>query len=238
MTMPEKTNGIVLKYIRYGESSAVCKIFTRSFGLKSFMLKGAIKKKSGKQSVLQPFTPVEVTFRMKESNQLQYLHGIARSLSIKSIPFDIRKSTICIFLDEVLYNTLSEDYVNEDLFDFVERFIQLLDLSEKPENYHLFFLVRLTRFYGFPPQTKEDGDYFNLAEGGFINHLSGVAALDKKESLALRQLINTNADQLEDVRMSVETRQALLRGMMEYFKLHLGNWKPVRSLEVFDTVFH
>lgn len=238
MSGTAKTNGIVLKVIRYGDSSAVCKIFTREYGLQSFMVKGAIRKKTGKQSLLQPFTPVEVTFRHKESNQLQYLHGISRSMVLSSLPFDIRKSTICLFLDELLMNTLSEDYVNHDLFDFVEHFIELLDHSQKPENYHLFFLVRLSSFYGIAPQPEPPGKFFDLSEGQFVNRLGGFPALGEEESVVLLKLLHTPASQIEELDIRSKVRQSLLHGLLEYFSLHLGHWRPMKSIEILESVFH
>ncbi|MFZ6053489.1 DNA repair protein RecO [Halocola ammonii] len=238
MSGATKTNGIVLKFIRYGDSSAVCKIFTRNYGLKSFMVKGAMRKKTGKQSLLQPFTPVELSFRHRDTNQLQYLQGISRSMVLLSLPFDIRKSTICLFLDELLLNTLSEDYVNQELFDFVEHFIELLDHSEKPENYHLFFLMRLSSFYGIAPQNQGKGKYFDLSEGEFVSRPGGLPTLDEEESAALLKLLQTPASQIEDLKISGKVRQKLLHGLLEYFSLHLGHWKPMRSLEILESVFH
>ena len=202
------------------------------------MIKGAVRKKTGKQSMLQPFTPVELTFRHRDTNQLQYLQGFSRTMVLTSLPFDIRKSTIAMFLDELLLNTLSEDYVNLELFDFTEHFIELLDHSEKPENYHLFFLVRLTSFYGIAPQTHKQGKFFDLSEGVFVNRLGGFPALDEEESAVLIKLLETPASQIEELKISGKVRQQLLHGLLEYFSLHLGHWKPMRSIEILESVFH
>lgn len=236
--MAEKTKGVVLRQIRYGESSVICKIFTREFGLKSFMMKGAIRKKSGKQSILQPFTPVEISFRNRESSSLQYLSEIQRSFPLKSIPFDVRKSTVCIFLDEVLYRTLSEDYVNHELFDFVDQFIQLLDFTSNPSNYHLYFLLRLTRFYGFYPQGEGEGSFFDLTEGQFVKKPVGNPTLEESTSQSLQLLMTIQPSEMDDLQLNSTNRQALLKGLLEYFSLHLDQWKPIKSLDVFETIFH
>jgi DNA repair protein RecO (recombination protein O) len=141
-----KTQGVVLHFIKYSESSVVATIYTKAFGRQSFLIKGLRGKKTiNKANLLQPFFLVEMEVYYKENRELQKLGGLRNAWPFSSIPYDIRKSTQAIFLAEVLFRSIRECESNASLFDFLEQSIQMLDMLEDGvSDFYLNFLCHYT----------------------------------------------------------------------------------------------
>ncbi|MCD4664768.1 MAG: DNA repair protein RecO [Bacteroidales bacterium] len=169
--MLHKTRGIVLNKVKYSETSLIVKIYTELFGLQSYLIRGIRNKKSKiKPSLLQHLALIELIVYHKEKKSIQHIKEIKSAYQFKSVPFDIRKSSIIIFLNEILYKVIKEEESNKSLFEFLFNTIQILDINEKGvSDFHLIFLVQLTKFLGFFPKNNfsKTRDNFNLEDGEF-----------------------------------------------------------------------
>src|ERR1700750_1123629 len=153
--MLHKTRGIVFKTTDYGESSVIVQIFTEKFGLQSYIING-VKKPKAKitRNMLQPLHLLEVVVYHKANSGIQRISELKNSPVLLSIPYDVIKSCIAIFLNEVLYKAIKQQTSDEHLFDFVFNSIEWLDHQQEGlANFHLLFLIRLTRYLGFYPDT-------------------------------------------------------------------------------------
>src|ERR1700761_5207708 len=161
--MLHKTRGIVFKTTDYSESSVIVQVFTEKFGLQSYIVNGAKKPRAKiSMNMLQPLHLLDMVVYHKNTGQVQRISELKNSPVLQSIPYDVIKSSIAIFLNEVLYKAVRQQSADESLFDFVFNAIEWLDHQhEGLSNYHLLFLVRLTRYLGFyPEQVKIEGaDY-------------------------------------------------------------------------------
>src|SRR5690606_7977981 len=183
-----KTKAIVISTIKYQEKSLIVKCLTLSDGIKSYFVKDAFSKsnKSTKKSAyLQPLTILEIESNHKNKNTLEYFLNIKPTV-YQSIPNNIIKSSLVLFLSEVFHSSIKEEGKNEDLFLFLEAALLWLDQNEITTNYHLIVLLELTKFLGFYPNVS-DSDFFELTEGVFTNFQS-IACLNKEESLLLKRL--------------------------------------------------
>ena len=158
-----------------------------------------------------------------------------------TIPFDMMKSTMAIFLTEVLYKTIREEEGNQALFDFLHNALQIFDLEEECLNFHLYFLIHLTKFLGFFPEDGANSGYefFDLQEGVFCKEKplhSNVLAYQDCESF--RSLLGTKFDGLNTLSISNNGRRALLNGIITYFRLHLDGMKDVKSHQVLEAVLN
>src|ERR1051325_9557854 len=149
--MLHKTKGIVFHVTPFSESSVVAKIYTALFGLQSYLINGVRNKKAKiKPGLLQPLSLLDMVVYHKERSGLQRLKEIRPSASggqFTSIPFDVKKGSMVMFLNEVLYKSIKEEEANQQLFDFIFNAIQLLDVQPEANNdYHLLFLVQLTKY--------------------------------------------------------------------------------------------
>ncbi|MCB0806703.1 MAG: DNA repair protein RecO, partial [Bacteroidales bacterium] len=223
--MLQATRGIIFKTVKYSESSIIAKIYTEQSGLQSYMVRGLRSKKSTiRQALFQALTPVELVAYHREKKELQNLKEIKVAYPFVSIPFDIKKSTILLFLNEVLYQVIREEESNPDLFNFIFNAIIKLDkLTENNSVFHLVFLVQLTRFLGFYPfdNFSEQQPNFDLTEGRFT-HSTGpdtVIAISPYSNYISSITKIKDADRY--VPIPSQHRRKLLEILLNYYRHHV-----------------
>ena len=151
--MFEKTNAIVVKSLKYGDSSLIINCYCENFGLQAFILKGILKsknKKSLKKSVFEPLNIIEIVFSKKKSNNIGYIKEAKVKFHYVDIPFNFNKKSIFFFLNEFLYQVLKEDKTkNISLFKYLYNSLIWFDSSKKISNFLIKFMFDLTKFLGF-----------------------------------------------------------------------------------------
>ncbi|MCP4551017.1 MAG: DNA repair protein RecO [Bacteroidetes bacterium] len=239
--MISTTKGIVFHQIKYSETSLILKIYTENFGLQSYIAKGARSKKSKiSPSVLQHLSLIELVANHKEKNSLSFLKEIRSDYQYSSIPYNVYKSSILIFVNELVYRSIREEEKNQELFNFLTSAIQWLDLSESRfSNFHLVFAIQLSRYLGFYPKNNHSklNCHFNLQEGIFTNILPRHENyLDDAVAKQFSQLIEASYEKMSLVALNNNSRNVLLERIIEYYQLHLPNFGKIKSLEVLRTV--
>lgn len=237
-----KTRGIVLRTVDYSDTSIITKIYTEQFGIQSYLIKGAKRKKASvKANLFQPLSLLELVVYKKEKKQLQTLKEARPEIHFASMPHEPAKISILFFLNEVLLKCLQEEENNPKLFSFLHETIQTLDSSEKNfSNLHLIFLVRFSRFLGFFPQGNfsEATSVFDLREGKFISreplHSDFLA---KGNSKLLNKLILSNYYSMDKLALSGKERKNLLDILLHFYQLHLSNMVSISSHKVLEQVF-
>ena len=156
--MIEKTRGIVLHQIKYTDSGTVVWFYTRNFGRQSFMIKGIRNRKSGKHNVFfQPMSILDMVIYYKESRGMQTIKEFSVSYAPSDIYFNVKKSSVAIFLGEVLASVLREETPNEELFDFIEKSVVYFDsCNDGYSNFHIAFLAGLSSYLGFEPGSEKE----------------------------------------------------------------------------------
>ena len=240
--MLHKTRGIVFNTFKYSDNSLIAKIYTEEFGLQSYLVNSVHgKKASTKIAVLQPLTLVDCVVYRKEKKQLQRVKEIKCSHPYVTIPSEISKSSILIFLNEILYKSIKEEEKNEELFEFIHTSLQVLDLkTENCSNFHLLFLMQLTKHLGFLPDGKfsESTSYFDLQSGNFKalepRHPFYMSPIQSKK---FSELLNLSHEKLSLFQISNKERKALLEKIINYFELHLANVQEIKSHKVLEEIF-
>ena len=240
--MEEKTRGIVLQQIKYSDSRFVVQIYTELFGRQSFMFR---KPKSRKASpginVLQPLFLLDINMRFKENRQIQYAKEINNNPHFTDIPFNIHKSTMAIFLAEILSKVLIEEESNPDLFNFLHHSIRLLDeLEDGLANFHLFFLYELSKYLGFYPESagNEKQKLFDLSEGLYSAHDVNLKfMLNAEESRLFGLLSNKGFHQINELTLNRTQRQTLLNTLLDYYRYHLPEMGKLKSPEILKQIF-
>ncbi|MFC0185163.1 DNA repair protein RecO [Pseudarcicella hirudinis] len=149
--MLRKTKGIVINYIRYRETSIIVKIFTEEFGIQTFIENGVRSAKSkNKIALFQPLTLLDLVVYHKEGKDLHRISELKCLIPFQTLPFNIYKSSIALFITEILGKCMKEETGNISLFRFLLNSILWLDAAEDDfENFHLQFLIKLASFLGF-----------------------------------------------------------------------------------------
>lgn len=225
--MYHTTRGIVFRQTKYSDSSLVVRILTEEMGLRSYIIKGARGPKSKmKASLFQPLTLLELVVSQKEKTDLQHIREARVAYSYQSMHLDIRKSSILLFLNELLYKSIQEEAVNPELFHFIFNHLILLDQTlENPANFHLLFVIHLTRNLGFFPQGiyLNENTVFDLMEGQF----SQAEALPAENFITGRncawfsKLLEISPEKFYSVALPSAVRRELLENILRYYHLHL-----------------
>ena len=238
--MLHKTRGIVFKTTDYGESSVIVQVFTEKFGLQSYIINGVKKPKAKiSRNMLQPLHLLDMVVYHKNTGSVQRISELKNSPQLQSIPYDVIKSSIAIFLNEVVYKAVRQQSPDENLFDFVFNAIEWLDHRQDGfANFHLLFLVRLSRYLGFyPEQTSVDADYFDMKNGIFCRYKpEGLYYLSPPHTQNFRALLLTNFEHLGNLKFTNDERRYLLQKLLEFYTLHVEGFGNIRSHEVLEEV--
>lgn len=241
--MLHKTQGIVLKQIKYGEKSVIVTVYTQLFGRQTYMVKG-IRSKTGKikPAFFQALTLLDLEVYHHPKRELQSLKEVAIAVPFYGITSDIYKNTIAQFLAEVLYKVLREEEENALLFDFVFESIQKLDDSQSSvSDFHLHFLVHLTKHLGFFFQANyTENSFFDLKEGCFSSNLPMHSFyLDKEYTHYLHYFIEQEnyGSEKSPYILNGAVRNTLVEKLLDYYQLHLEGIGTIKSFAVLQELF-
>jgi len=235
------TNAIVLSKLKYNDNDLIVRCYTQQLGVVSFLLRGVLKSKKSntKAAYFQPLSQLQLIIDYKSNRTLHTIKETKLNHYYLSLHTHVLKSAIVMFLSEVLSSTLKEEEQNETLFSYLETALLWLDEQSEYSNFHLLFLLNLSKYLGFYPDTKSiDAPYFNLNEGKFETHQQNKYSISGENLILLKQLLGTTFDALSLVKINSKQRQSFLNMMLLYFELHLGSFKPPKSLQIFNQVFN
>jgi DNA repair protein RecO (recombination protein O) len=233
-----KTKAIVISAIKFQEKSLIAKCFTLSHGLKTYFVRDAFstRKSSQKIAYFQPLTILEIEAVHKNKGTLENFKEIKIGTPFQTIHTDIVKSTIVMFLSEILHYSIQEEEKNESLFIFLETALFWLDQHDEITNFHLILMLETTKYLGFYPDVSDaDLPFFEMNEGVFTL-FHGLSALTEHETNLFKKLIDLKFDNDQKVFHVIE-RQLLLKILIDYYSFHLDGFKRPKSLEVLKEIF-
>ena len=239
--MGDKTQGIVLQSLRYGDTSLIVKVFTREFGLKSYMVKGAFNRNAKNRVAL--FQNLHLINYIEVGNPKKTTLGYMKDVQLKtvyhSLPFVMNKSAIVMYVSELLSKTLTEQEKNEPLYDFIEQSLLWLDLVEADyANFPLYFTLELTRHLGFYPKLNYVQDFcFDMMEGQFAHDYPvHPYYFDHANAALLSRFLDAGIDEACRLPLNVVQRREMLDGIITFMRLHAPVMKGFKSHEVLKTV--
>jgi DNA repair protein RecO (recombination protein O) len=233
-----KTKAIVISSLKYQEKSLIVKCLTQSDGLKSYFVPNAFSAKKSNQKIayFQPFTLLEIEANHKNKGTLEHFKEIKLSQAYQTISSDIVKSTMVMFLSEIIHNSIHEEEKNENLFLFLESALLWLDAHDDVANFHLILMLEMTKFLGFYPDDSEiEFPFFDTKEGVFIP-FQGTSCLSEHETYLFKRLLNLKFDSEQKIFAGIE-RQILLKILLSYYTIHLDGFKYPKSLDVLKEIF-
>ncbi|KAF2341182.1 DNA repair protein RecO [Flavobacterium tistrianum] len=233
-----KTKAIVISSLKFQEKSLIVKCFTLSSGLKSYFVRDAFSSRKASQKIayFQPFSILEIEAVHKNKGTLENFKEIKTAIPFQSIHTDIVKSTMVMFLSEMLHYSIQEEEKNEQLFLFLETALTWLDHHNEISNFHLILLLEITKYLGFYPDLSDISlPFFEMNEGIFTLFQNG-SVLSEHETNLFKKLLELKFDNDQKV-FHVLERQILLRILIDYYSLHLEGFKKPKSLEILKEVF-
>lgn len=231
-----KTRGIIFKTIKYSETSLIMHIYTEEKGLKKYIISGVRNKGSkNKTGLLRPLSLVDMVAYFRENKELNRIKEIKAAYIYQSLPFDLLKGTIGLFMVELAQKTILEEEANAPLFQFLFDTFQNLDQTEfPPPNYHLEFMLDLSAFLGFRMGGiwSEETPFIDMKDGIFVEHEPHHQYyLDPHLSEKVSRLL-----QGADPGINREERKQITAKLIDYYKLHIDNFQGLNTHSILREV--
>ena len=240
-----KTKGIVIKCVKYGDTSIIATIYTELFGVQSYIVKGArkaSKKGSNNANYSIPASILDLQVYHNELKQLQFIKEYQWSFLYREIPYDIIKNAVAMFAIELLQHSIKQPENNPDLFYFIETSLQDLDTCDATTtaNFPLYFILKLGDQLGFGIQGtySEDTAVLDLQQGFYIQHtpihpyfIENNLAEITSEILAATSIVD-----LSSIKLNQNIRRQLIEYYIQYFALHISNFLQLKSFDVLKDV--
>lgn len=226
--MQVKTRGIVIHFLPYRETSLIVKIYTEALGLRSYIVNGVRSAKGGgKIALYQPLSLLELTVYEKSDAGLQRISDARLAYAYRQLPFSVRKTTVGLFLAELLGKTLKEEKEDAALFEFLfDSLITFDQLTAGDDLFHLVFMVRLAALLGFGADSPEA-----FAEQLQPHRIPFSAQENGTAYCRLLQLPYGVADAVVAAQRSL-----LLDALIAFFALHYENFGTLNSLSVLRSL--
>ena len=236
-----KTDAIVLSVNKFKDNASIVDLYTQEAGRTTFLLYGAQSKKHRGSACLHPLSMVSIDVNVRNSRELNVISEIKQLEPNPELIFNPVKSALSFFVSEVLLHVLKTNEKDDNLFNFLRNSIATLSESKKGlGNFHILFLIRLSRFLGFQPQREENASYtyFDLLQVEYTNtHPAHSHFLQGREADQMQKLLRMTPFNYAYFRFTKSEREQVINYLLEYYKLHTDSFGEIHSLEVLKEVF-
>lgn len=241
--MNDRNKSLILSSIKYNDSANIVTAYSLVGGRNSYVFyRGKGNRQAVKHVFVQPFSLVEIVVSQKKTGTLPRIKEILPVLPMDGLLFNPLKTSIAVFLAEMLSRVLHDTEHDPELFSFLENSVRVLNFIEKGvANFHLAFLIQLTRFLGYYPNMEYAVDvpcYFDVENGLFVSMPPmHPYFLSQEESRFFVQLMRMNYQNMHFFTFSRHERRTVLQQIIRYYQLHLPDFKEPRSLSVLQDLF-
>ncbi|MEO7833701.1 MAG: DNA repair protein RecO [Ginsengibacter sp.] len=237
------TKGIVLRTIKYGETSIIAHIFTELFGIQSYLVNGVrTSGKSGKAHFFQPSSILEMEVYHNDLKNLQRIKDVKWDVLYKNILSDVTKNSVALYMVELLQKCLKQPETNENLFHFCEDAFLQLDTAENEvtANFPIYFSLQIAQILGFglSDNYSVERNVFNLQEGNFSHENSASQNfLTNELSYHISQLLKAvHPQDLHDIKMNRTIRKEILKSLENYYSWHIPEFGSMKTLTVLTEI--
>ncbi len=237
------SRGIIFRIVKYGESSIICDIYTEEKGLRSYIASGIRNGgKRNRSAIYRPLNFIEIVApEIEEVDKLTRIKEAALYYHFNTIDQHVVKSSIALFMLEVIRNTVRERHPDPDMFQFIENWMIWLDDIQKTSPLTgVKFMLELARVAGFEPLNNYSSanKYFDLQDGLFKSSFdANHQFMDVEISQLSNQLMSIPRENLLDMRIDRIVRELLYENWIQYYKMHLTGFRDIKSLDVLKTIF-
>lgn len=237
-----KTEAIVLRALKYGDAQLIVDLFTERMGCVTFIHR-VKKTKHGRIGVqfFQPLTHLEIEYDALHNGRLPRLKEVRMVSPYLSIPFDALKLSISLFIAEFLYQCVKGEQASSALYQYVSTSVHWLDAATTGfANFHLVFMLHLTRFIGFYPNLEDDTghDFFDLRNGVFTpNQPAHGDFIVPSEASKIRLLMRMNYDSMHVFSFTRQERNRCVEMILKFYRLHVPSFPELKSLSVLQVLF-
>ena len=243
--MTHKTKGIVLRTVKYGETSLVVTMLTELFGIQTYMVNGVRTSSKGgsKAALYQPAMLLELEVYHNGQKPMQRIKEAGRVILFHNLFINVVRHSIALFLVELINKISKQPENNPDMFQFAEDVLVKLDScsDRAAANIPLYFALHLSYFHGFRislPQAGSQSRFIDLAEGSFTEYQPAHSYYISGEDVAITSEILKvmQVEELSEIRLNSEKRKNLLLQYMDYYRLHIQDFGTMKTLSVLHEI--
>jgi len=234
------SSAIVLSKVRYQDNDLIIKCLTRDLGVVSYMVKNisVSKKSKNKFAFFQLLNILDLETNYNPNRSIQYIKDLKIKYSFKSLHTNIYKSSVVMFLSEILSTIIHNEIEDVELFDFIEDSLIWYDRSKDSSAFYLIFLMKITNYLGFYPDcTNMDYNYFNLEEGLFENSKNSKYVISGDDLVLFKTILGIKFDSNKLPFIDKLKKKYILKNILIYYKLHVDGFKDPKSLKVLNQIF-
>jgi len=234
------SSAIVLSKVRYRDNDLIIKCFTRDLGVVSYMVKNisVSKKSKNKFAFFQLLNIIDLETNFNPNRSIQYIKDLKIKYSFKSLHTNIYKSSVVMFLSEILSTIIHNEIEDVELFDFIENSLIWYDQFEDSSAFYLIFLMKITNYLGFYPDcTNMHYNYFNLEEGLFENSKNSKYVISGDSLVSFKSILGIKFDDSKLPFIDKHEKKDILKYILIYYKLHVDGFKDPKSLKVLNQIF-
>ena len=243
--MLHKTKAVILRSVKYGETSLIVSAYTELYGLQSYIVQGVrvnSKKVAARANYFQPGAILELIVYHHDLKNLQRIKEFRWSYLYQELFADVIKNSVMLYMMELLQKCVKQPENNPDLFYFVEEALMELDKASAAvtANFPLYFSLHLTNFFGFQMNTEDAERFtiFDLQEGSFVAEQPRHPHFleDKQAEITSQMLKVMRPNELKDIKLNHDFRRNLLQRFEDYYRLHVQDFGTMRSLPVLREI--
>lgn len=240
--MLHKTQAVVLSITKYNDRFSIVHLFTRNFGRVSYLLPRSTGKRSKLNHLLfTPLSLLEVEVEHKPSRDIQRLKEAQRLTLLYDMGTDMTKISIVFFLSEFLSKVMRETDNCVLVYEYISNSIEVLEEKRVGlANFHLTFLLGLTRFIGIYPNLDdyEEGCFFDLVNGEFTHTApTHHQFLRDNECAYLNKLSRINYSNMHLFKLSRHDRNLIVDRLITYYRVHVYEFPNLKSLDILAELF-
>ena len=236
------TKAIVLRTIRYTDSRLIVSLYTEHYGMVSAMVRISRSSKGRTNSALwQLLNVLEISIGYRADVEIQKIGECSISRIWADLPYNPKKASVAMFLAEMLFHSLRGEGENQDLFRFLEKSLCWFDETTEGVSYfHLFLMIRMTRFLGIMPGTDGAGEgmVYDLKNGCYCHSVPEHGQyIESKEAELIPVLLDMDYSNMHLLALSNNERRHMLDILLKYYRIHVPAFGKLRSLDVLRELF-
>ncbi|KAA5537479.1 DNA repair protein RecO [Taibaiella lutea] len=244
--MVHTTRGIVLKTVKYGETSLICTVFTELLGMQSYIVKGvrSAKAKGRKANVLFAGSVLDMIVYEQANKNLQNIKEYQSYLIYQSVQEDVVKNGVALFAMEVIKQLLAAHDPQPELFEFLLNFLMQLDedATTSIANYPLYFIIQSAKFAGYylSGEYNTESPFADIHEGRFSTHSSAYPPFITGTYASLMSELNqaSSLNEIQQIKMTAEERKTVLQYFLSFLQLHVPHFKELKTIAVLTAIFY
>jgi len=235
----KSSEGIIVRSLKYGESSLILDIFSSDQGIRSYIIGGVRSQRARtKASMLQVLNIVNFVAYDKGGDKLNRIKEINYAHIYTSIPFDVVKGSLATFLIEICRKAIRASDAYEHLYNYIVKgLIHLDNTKEGLAHFHILFLIGLAKRLGFEMNNNYkpgEEDLFDLKEGRFTDMVSDhTLGMDRDLSFHFYNYLSKHLP----YKVGKNERKVILNQLVDYYRYHIEGFGELKSLSVINTLY-